>query len=82
MTFHVEFTYSSGEREKLLRFMGSEGVKGEGPLKFKGAWVAAQTGKGYAIIDTDDASALYDICCRWVDYGSVQLTPVISAGQV
>lgn len=82
MMFHVEFTYSSGQREKLLRLVESEGLKANGPLKFRGAWVAAQTGKGFAIIETDDASALYDICSQWVDYGGIQLTPVISAKEV
>lgn len=82
MKFHVEFTYKSGDREKLLRYMTSEGLQSNGAVKFKGAWIAAQTGRGFAILETDDAAALYELSSQWVDYGELEITPVIAAGEI
>lgn len=82
MKFHVEFTYKSGDREKLLRYMTSEGLKSNGTVKFKGAWIAAETGRGFAIVETDDGAALYELCSQWIDYGELKVTPVIAASEI
>lgn len=82
MTFHAEFNYAPDQREKLLRLLHGDGLKVGAGLKVKGAWVAAQTGTGYALLETDDASSLYALCTQWTDCGRVTLTPVVAAADV
>lgn len=77
MRFHVIFEYPAESREQLLQFVGTGGLQSDGPLKVAGAWIAAETGSAFAVIDTDDAKALYQLCANWSDYGSVHVTPVI-----
>jgi hypothetical protein len=81
MKFHVEFSYNSESREKALRFLKGDGLK-EGGLKVKGVWIAAQTGTGFAVVDTDDATALYALCSQWSDYGTLKVTPVIAGSEL
>ncbi len=77
MKFVIEFTYSTEEREKLLNFLQTGALTPDGPVKVLGAWVAIQTGNGYAVIDTKDSTAMYQICSSWSEYGQVKVTPVI-----
>ncbi len=79
MKFHVQFTYKAAEREKLLRCLHGEGLTAEGPLKLVGAWIAVQTGVGFALIDSQDAKAIFDLCSVWSEYGQITVTPVIEA---
>jgi hypothetical protein len=78
MRFHVIFEYTSESREQLLQFVDTGGLKSDGPLKVLGAWIAAETGSAFAVIETDDAKALYQLCANWADYGHVHVSPVIS----
>lgn len=77
MKFHVQFTYKASEREKLLRFLHGGGLAADGPLKLAGAWIAAQTGVGYALVETKDARAIYELCAGWTEYGQITVTPVV-----
>jgi hypothetical protein len=77
MKFHVHFTYESQDREKVLRFLESGGLSSDA-VKVKGAWIAAETGFGFAILEADDAKPLYELCAEWSEYGQLQLTPLIS----
>ena len=65
-----------------MRFLRQGGLETEGQAKIRGAWVAAQTGRGFAIVETGDAQALYGLCPAWSDFGEVQVTPVVSAEEV
>jgi hypothetical protein len=82
MKFHVQFTYKAADREELLRFLHTEGLNSEGLVKLIGAWIAVQTGVGFAVIDSKDAKAVYDRCSRWSEYGQITVTPVIEAANV
>jgi hypothetical protein len=82
MTFHAEFTYAPDQREKLLRMLHNGGLKSDGELKINGAWISVQTGSGYAILETEDAATLYQLCSEWSDFGQVRLTPVLPAAHV
>lgn len=82
MKFHVQFTYKSSERENLLRLLQSGGVVTERPLKLVGAWIAAQTGVAYAVVETEDANAIYELCAVWSDYGQIVLTPIIPVSEL
>ena len=82
MKFHAEFTYAPDQREKLLRMLHGGGLKADGDLKVKGAWISAQTGTGFALLETDDAAALFQMCSEWSDFGQVRLTPVVAAADV
>ncbi len=82
MKFHVEFAYAPGDREKLLRVLQGGGLSAAGPLTIDGAWVAIQTGSGYAVIDTKDAKAFYQLCSAWSDFGQVKVTPILAASDV
>ena len=82
MKFHVDFTYRVQDREKLLSFLHSGGLSAEGPAKVLGAWLPVQSGKGYAMIETDDSTAIYLMCSEWAEYGEVKVTPVIDATRI
>ena len=75
-------TYTPDQREKLLRMLHNGGLKTDGDLKVKGAWISVQTGTGFALLETDDAAALYRMCSEWTDFGQVKLTPVLAAADI
>jgi hypothetical protein len=79
MKFHVEFTYGTANREKLLKFFHSGGLFGDGPVKITGAWISIQTGNGFALIETKDGKAFFELCSSWSEYGQIKVTPVIDA---
>ena len=60
MKFHVEFTYQSAQRERLLTFLHAEGLPSDGPVRVLEAWPAVQSGVGYAALKTRDAQAHFD----------------------
>lgn len=82
MIFHVAFDYRVQDREKLLHFLHSGGLSTEGPATVLGAWLAVQSGTGFALIETDDGTAIYLLCSKWAEYGKVQVTPVIDASTI
>ena len=82
MQFHVEFKYDPHEREKLLHFLAADALKPDNPIKFLGAWVSIGTGTGYAIIETKDPAALYYNCTSWSEYGTLQVTPILSVEEI
>lgn len=82
MTFHAQFTYEPRDREKLLRFLHQGGLDTDGHVKIASGWLAVQTGTGFAILETEDAGALYELCSVWSEYGAVSITPVVPIRQV
>lgn len=82
MKFHVEFTYRAEEREKLLNLLQVGGLPAEGPVKVLGAWIAIQTGAGFAMVDTHDSRAFYELCSTWSEYGQIKITPVIDVASI
>jgi hypothetical protein len=80
--FHIEFSYRAEEREKLLSFLHGGGLAADGPLKVLGAWIAVQTGTGFALVETKDSRAFYQLCSVWSDYGQLKVTPVIEATEI
>ena len=82
MKFHVELTYRVQDRDKLLTFLHSGGLSSDGPAKILGAWIAVQSGTGYAMIETDDSTAIYLLCSEWAKYGQINVTPVIDASSI
>lgn len=82
MRFHAEFTYDSKEREKLFQFLNAGALKTDAALKIVGTWLAVETGTGFAIIETDDAQALYSLCAAWSEYGKAKVTPVVSVKEL
>ncbi len=77
MKFVIEFTYTTEEREKLISFLNSGALVPDGPVKVLGAWIAVQTGSGYAVLDTKDSKAMYELCSSWSEYGKLKVTPVM-----
>ncbi len=82
MRFHVILEYPSESREKLLQLVGSGALHAEESIKVVGAWIAAETGSAFAVMETNDAKALYAICSNWSEYGTVHVTPVISVKEL
>ena len=82
MLFHVELEYRSEAREELIRFLAAGALQTEEPLKMVGSWVAAESGTGYAIIETPDARTLYSFCATWSEYGCVKVTPLLSTKEL
>lgn len=82
MKFHVEFSYTTGHRAELIRTLAQGGLQSDSEVKVVGAWVAVETGFGYAILESDNAKALYEMCSRWSDYGDLQVTPIVSAKEI
>ena len=79
MKFHVEFSYDTAGREKLLNFFRHGGLDTDGPVKIAGAWISIQTGNGFALVDTKDGKAFFELCSAWSEYGELKVTPVIDA---
>lgn len=79
MLFHVEFQYDPSEREKVLNFLQSGALKPDGHVKVVGAWIAMETGSGYAILDSKDGNAVFQLCSAWTEYGQLRLTPIVNA---
>ena len=77
MQFHVEFKYRPEEREKLFRFLDSGALQTEDPLRIIDAWIAVETGTGYAIVETTDAKSLYSLCSNWSEHGCVKVSPLL-----
>jgi len=82
MRFHVEFTYSSSSRDKVLRLLRDRGLNPGNNLKILQAYVAIATGTGYVIVDTNKAAALYEACSAWSDIGQLKVTPVIEVDEI
>ncbi len=82
MRFHVIFEYPSESREKLLQLVETGGLQTDGAIKVIGAWIAAETGSAFAVMETNDAKALYALCSNWSEYGTVHVTPVISVKEL
>jgi len=73
--FHIEFAYRTDRREDLLNFLHAGALQMEGSVQVLGAWLALQTGKGYALIDTKDSKALYRISSAGRTMGRSRLLP-------
>ena len=82
MKFVIEFTYNTEEREKLIKFLQSGALDPDGSVKVVGAWIAVQTGSGYALLDTKDSKAMYQMCSSWSEYGKVRVTPVLDVAGI
>jgi hypothetical protein len=82
MQFHAEFTYQPQEREKLFHFLDAGALKTATSLKIIGAWLAVETGIGFAILETDDAKALYQLCAAWSEYGACKVTPLLGVKEI
>ena len=78
MNFHIQFTYTCDEREKLLHFLSAGGLDADGELEFTGVWIAAETGTGFAVVKTRSLKSLANVCSQWSEYGTVKVTPVIT----
>lgn len=82
MTFHVQFNYQPQDRERLLRFLHQGGLDTSDGIKFVGSWLALQTGTGYAVLETEDSSSLYELCAVWSEYGQLSVSPVVPLTEV
>jgi hypothetical protein len=83
MTYMIEFRHTSEKAHlarELLKALG--GLEAGAAVHVKGAWVAVQTGSGYALVDATDAVQLYAMCARWADIGEVNVIPVVPVAQV
>ena len=82
MRFHIEFKYASAEREKLFAFLDSGALHNEQSFKIVGAWVAVETGRGFAIVESSDAKILYKLVAGWSEHGRIKITPIISVKEI
>ncbi len=82
MKFHVKFTYGSQNREKVLQLLQQGALKSEATVKAERVWVAIGTGVSFAIVDTTDEKALYDLAVTWSDFGELEFTPIIEAKNI
>jgi hypothetical protein len=82
MTFHVQFNYQQQDRERLLRFLHQGGLETSDGVKLHGSWLSLQTGTGYAVLETDDASGLYELCSVWSEYGQLSISPVVPLSEI
>ena len=82
MTFHVTFTYDASSRDHLLNFLKAGGLRTDGSIKIVGAWVALETGVAFAIVKSDNAKSIYEMCSAWTEYGEITVTPVLAASDL
>ena len=82
MKFHVTFSLSSQDRDQVFRKLQTGALESESSVRLVSAWVAAQGGLGFAVVETDDAAALYRLCSTWNDAGDLDVIPVVSADEL
>jgi mannose-1-phosphate guanylyltransferase len=82
MRFHVRFTYGTENREKALQLLRQGALKAEASVKAERAWVAIGSGIGFAILETSDDKALYELAVTWSDFGELEFTPIIEVKSV
>lgn len=82
MTYHVQFSYSPQDRERLLRFLSQGGKELASGVKMIGRWLSVQTGTGFVVLETDDAAGLHELCGTWSEYVQLTVTPVVEAEKV
>ncbi len=82
MKFHLQLDYQKAERENALNLLHAGGLNPHGPVKIEMVWVAVQTCTAFALVETTDPKAMYELCSRWSDVGKVTVTPVLSASSI
>ena len=82
MRFHVKFTYGSENREKVLQLLHQGVLKSEATVKAERVWIAIGSGVGFAILETNDEKALYQLGVTWSDFGELEFTPIIEAKSI
>lgn len=82
MKFIATFTYEADMRKNLLHFLKDGGLTSPKGLTVSSAWIAAQTGTGYALLETKDAAVIYEMCVSWSEYGTVTITPVVAVSDL
>ena len=66
----------------MLTFFRAGGLSTDGSIKIVGAWVALETGVAFAIVKSDNAKAIYDLCSTWTEYGEITVTPILAASDL
>ncbi|MCP4460413.1 MAG: DUF3303 domain-containing protein [Cytophagales bacterium] len=51
-------------------------------MKVEGAWLGAQTGIAYVVVEADKDVDLYHACSRWTEYGTLKMIPVVSLSEI
>ena len=81
MTCLIELSYGAEHREQVFRNFKEGGLSASG-VEVKGAWLAAQTGVAYVIVEVEKGADLYQACSRWADCGELTITPLVSASEI
>ncbi|MDA1229589.1 MAG: DUF3303 family protein [Planctomycetota bacterium] len=82
MKFHVKFTYGSANRDKVLQLLHQGALKSEATVKAERVWSAIGAGMSFAILETNDEKALYELGVTWSDFGQLEITPIIDTKNI
>jgi len=52
-------------------------VEASGKVKIVGVWIAGPSHTVYAVVETDSAEAIRDVCDGLMDGGPVEVSPVV-----
>lgn len=84
MKFLVQWSLSPATfRATIGRFLEAGGLPPEG-VRMIGRW-HGMSGKGCAVVETDDASALYEWIAEWSEFLHIETSPALEddeAGEV
>ena len=67
MQFMIQLQVDKNQKENVFHKIQKSGIKQDvfpGPK----VWVAAKTGLAFILIETDDASKIWNFCSEWADY--------------
>ena len=65
-------------KERVARFLESGGAPFPDEVKLLGRWFTASHSKGFVLVETTDAAALFRWSSTWADLVDLQIEPVLA----
>ena len=82
MIFLSIYTWDPEHRDAAIARFKETGARPPAGIKLLNRWFAASGGRGFALIETDDATHLNAFVLGWFDLMRFELVPVLDEAQV
>ena len=81
MLFMTVYTYSSGQRDEVVKRRAEKGPMAQG-VKIVGEWSALTSGRVFRLLEADDPAALFGAAYAWTDLGKLDVYPVMTVDDI